>query len=313
LHADDADFTDKHRYYLFDMFALFFIFFFFFSFTGHAQMVLDSHICQLGVTFSGGAARGYAHIGVIRAFEEAGVKIDYISGSSMGAIIGLFYAAGKTPDEMMDIAKSIKKRRVTSSGRFSFRKKGLDYMEQVIKKHIPEKTFDQLEKPLYVCVTNFQSGQYEIIAQGEIMPAIRATAAIPIMYRQQIINGVAYVDGGVVNNLPVEPLRERCRIVVGISVNPIEHKSGKMKLRKQIMRVAELMINENEARRIEMCDYRLEVPGLGSVDFEEYDHPQKIHDMGYRAAKEFLLQLRIKNLERQSPRRRQLKEGQDVE
>jgi len=211
----------------------------------------------------------------------------------MGTVIGLFYAAGKTPDEMMDIAKSIKKRRVTSAGRFSFRKKGLDYMEQVIKKHISAETFNQLEKPLYVCVTNFQSGRYEIISEGEILPAVRASAAIPIMYKQQIINGIAYIDGGVVNNLPVEPLRDNCQTVVGISVNPIEYKGEKLKLRKQIKRVAELMINENEARRIEMCDYHLEVSDLGGVDFEEYDQPQKIHDMGYRAAKEFL----EKNLE----------------
>ena len=108
------------------------------------------------------------------------------------------------------------------------------------------------------------------------------------MYPQQIMGGVAYVDGGVVNNLPVEPLRERCQTVVGISVNPVEYVSGKMKVRKKIMRVSELMLNENEARRIEICDFHLEVPGLGAIDFEAYDQPQKIHDMGYQAAKEFL-------------------------
>jgi hypothetical protein len=68
-----------------------------------------------------------------------------------------------------------------------------------------------------------------------------------------------------------------------------------MKLKKQVFRVSELMINENEARRIAMCDYHLEVPDLGSIDFEDYDQPEKIHDMGYRAAKEFLVQLKIKN------------------
>jgi len=260
-----------------------------------SQTIPEPPACQLGITLSGGAARGYAHIGVLRAFEEAGIEIDYISGSSMGAIVGLLYAAGKTPDEMMDIAKSIKKRRVTSAGRFSLRKKGLDYMEQILKKHIAVETFEQLEKPLFLCVTNFQSGRYEIISQGEIYPAVRASAAVPFVYRQQIINGTAYIDGGVVNNLPVEPLRNACRTVVGISVNPIEQKSKKMSLKKQIMRVTELMINENEARRIALCDYHLEIPDLGSIDFEDYDQPEKIHDMGYHAAKEFLVQLKIKN------------------
>ena len=253
------------------------------SFISHAQTAFEPQACRLGVTLAGGAARGYAHIGVLRAFEEAGIEIDYISGASMGSIIGLFYAAGKTPDEMMEIAKTIKKRKLTTFGR-----NGLDYLEQILKEHITETTFDQLKKPLFVCVTNFQSGRYEIINQGEILPAIRASAAIPFVFKKQIINGIAYIDGGVVNNLPIEPVRDNCLTVIGISVNPIAEKSGKMKLRDQIMRVSELMINANEARRIEMCDYHLEVSGLGDIDFEEYEEPQKIHDIGYHAAKEFL-------------------------
>jgi len=260
----------------------------FLDISSYAQTTSESYPCQLGITLSGGVARGYAHIGVLRAFEEAGIEIDYISGSSMGAIIGLMYAAGKTPDEMMEIAKTIKKRRVVAYGKFHLRKKGLDYMEQIMRKHIVYETFDQLKKPLYVCVTNFQSGRYEIINEGDFLTAVRASAAIPLIYPKQIINGVEYIDGGVVNNLPVEPLRDCCRIVVGISVNPIEYKSGKMKTRKQIMRIAELMLNENEARRIEMCDYHLEISELVGIDLEAYNEPQKIHDIGYRAAKEFI-------------------------
>ena len=254
----------------------------------HAQAVRETYTCQLGLTLSGGAARGYAHIGVIRAFEEADIQIDYLSGSSMGAIICLFYAAGKTPEEILEIAKSIKKSRLVSLLPINLRTKGLDYMEEIINEHIPEKTFDYLKKPLFVCVTNFQSGQYEIIGHGEIMPAIRASAAIPVMYDNQIINGIAYVDGGVVNNLPVEPLRERCRTVIGISINPVEFKNTKMSIRDQIIRVSQLMLNENEARRIEMCDYHLEISELKGIDFEDYEQPQKIHDIGYRAAKEFI-------------------------
>jgi NTE family protein len=156
--------------------------------TSHAQTVSEPHVCQLGLTLSGGAARGIAHIGVIRAFEEAGIKIDYISGSSMGAVVGLFYAAGKTPDEMLAIAKSIKKRRLTSTFPIHLRKKGLDYMEQILKKHIAVQTFDQLKKPLYVCVTNFESGRYEMIEQGEIIPAIRASAAISLYFPDTFIS-----------------------------------------------------------------------------------------------------------------------------
>jgi len=262
-----------------------------FNVVAQTQIVPSSspHNCRIGLTLSGGAARGFAHIGVLRAFEEAGITIDFISGSSMGSLIGLFFAAGKTPDEMMEIAKTIKKNRLKAGlMKVRVRKSGLNYMENIIKQHISQIKFDELQKPLYVCVTNFESGKYEIIHTGEILSAIKASVAIPFVFNQQIINGMAYVDGGVLNNLPVEPLREHCEIVVGISVNQIESKNNKMKLRNKIMRVCELIINGNETARIAMCDYHLDIPGMGNIDFEAYEQVQEIHDLGYRAAKEFI-------------------------
>ena len=242
----------------------------------------------IGLVLSGGAARGYAHIGVLRAFEEAGIKIDCISGSSMGALIGLFYAAGKTPDEMLEIAKTIKKRKLKAFHPFHFGMAGLDYVEHIVKKYVTQTTFEELEKPLFVCVTNFQSGKFEILEKGDFMPAILASAAIPIKFKQQTINDTVYIDGGMLNNLPAEPLRERCQTVIGVSINPIEHKAGRMNLRQKIKRLVEFMINENEARRINICDYHFEVQGLGKIDFEDYDRVQEIHDLGYNAAKDFI-------------------------
>ena len=255
---------------------------------GIAQISNDPKPYRVGICLSGGAARGLAHIGVLRAFEEEGIEFDCVSGSSIGALIGLFYASGKTPDEMLEISKTIKKSKLTSIGPFHFGKAGLDYVENLLRIHIKENNFNELKKHLFVCVTNFQTGKYEIIDTGNIMPAIRASVAIPIKYGNQIINGVPYIDGGMVNNLPVEPVKEHCNITIGISVNPIIEKKGKMSLRYSIMRLTELMLNENEARRIDMCDYHLEIQGLGDIGFEDYDRVDEIHDLGYNAAKTFI-------------------------
>ena len=253
---------------------------------------------QFGMVLSGGAARGFAHIGVLRAFEENGIEIDCISGSSIGALIGLFYASGKTPDEMMEIAKSIKKSKLKAIGPFHFGTAGLDYVEQLLAKHIEQRHFEELRKPLFVCATNFQTGEYRIFNSGEILSALRASTAIPIKYGEQIIDGVVYIDGGMVNNLPVEPLRECCRTVIGISINPLAYKSGKMKIRQKIMRLTEFLLNENEARRISLCDYHLEVEGLGDIGFEDYDRAREIHDLGYRSAEKFISENpELKNIE----------------
>ena len=244
--------------------------------------------CRLGIVLSGGAARGFAHIGVLRAFEEHGTEIDCVSGSSSGALIGLLYASGKTPDEMLEIAKSIKKSKLKAIKPFHFGKAGLDYVEQLVAKHIEQRRFEDLRRKLFVCATNFQTGEYKIFSSGEIIPALRASAAIPIKYGEQVIDGVVYIDGGMVNNLPVEPLRECCRTVIGVSINPVAYKGGKMKIRQKIMRLTELLINQNEARRIGLCDHHFEVAGLGDIGFEEYDRAREIHDMGYRSAKIFI-------------------------
>ena len=245
---------------------------------------------RFGMVLSGGAARGFAHIGVLRAFEENGIEIDCVSGSSIGALIGLFYASGKTPDEMMEIAKSIKKSKLKAIGPFHLGTAGLDYVEQLLEKHIMQRRFEELHKPLFVCATNFQTGGYKIFSSGEILPALRASTAIPIKYGEQIIDGVVYIDGGMVNNLPVEPLRECCRTVMGVSVNPVAYRGGKMKIRQKIMRLTEFLLNENEARRISLCDYHLEVADLGDLGFEDYDRVREIHDLGYRSAKKYIFE-----------------------
>ena len=139
---------------------------------------------------------------------------------------------------MMEIVLTIKTKKLKTLAPLYFRKAGLDYVEQILAENLEQTTFEQLKTPLFICVTNFQTGKYEIINDGVIMPAVLASIAVPIKYGYQYINGVPYMDGGVVNNLPVEPLRERSQIVIGVSVNPIisVYGSDRINLRRSIQR-----------------------------------------------------------------------------
>ncbi|GHV69642.1 hypothetical protein FACS1894199_18620 [Bacteroidia bacterium] len=238
---------------------------------------------------SGGAARGFAHIGVIKAFEESGITIDYVAGSSMGAVVGAFYAAGRTPDEMLQIAMKLNGGRLKPLLPFHFRKYGLDYVEQLLEENVVVRTFEELKKPLYVAVTNLQSGKNEIVSSGKLYPAVKASAAIPFRFKEQRIDDVIYVDGGLTNNLPANALREQCTVVVGVSVNPIDGYIGnKLGLKQKIRRLAGIVFAEFEARNIALCDYHLEIAGLEKYGFEEYHAALAIHDLGYHAAKTFL-------------------------
>jgi NTE family protein len=245
--------------------------------------------CRVGLALGGGAARGFAHIGVIRAFEESGISIDYLAGTSIGALIGAFYAAGRTPDEMLQVALKLKAGRLKPILPFHFRKVGLDYVELLLEQYVVVKTFEELKRPLFVTATNLYTGKNEVFSSGTLYPAIRASAAIPIRFKEQKIDNVVYLDGGFTNNLPVAPLRAQCCTVIGVSINLVdENENRNMGLKQKFLRIANIVFSEIEANDIALCDYHIEISGLEKFGFEDYRRAQEIHDLGYRTAKTFI-------------------------
>ncbi|MBE9491292.1 MAG: patatin-like phospholipase family protein, partial [Bacteroidetes bacterium] len=174
---------------------------------------------KLGIVLCGGGVRGLAQIGVLAALEKHGISPGYISGVSIGAVIGVFYAAGYTPEEMLEISKQGSLIRIF---RLGIRKKGLSnlkYLHKMLKKHIKNDSFEGLGKKLFVCASNLNTGKYDIFEKGELFRPVMASAAVPIIFQPQKINDQLYVDGGMLNNFPVEPLKECCDKVIGVFVH----------------------------------------------------------------------------------------------
>ncbi|GHT81890.1 phospholipase [Bacteroidia bacterium] len=241
------------------------------------------------MALAGGGARGFAHIGVIRALEESGITVDCLSGASIGAVVGAFYAAGNTPDQMLQIAKNISPRRLKAVSSLHFRRVALDYVEELLEQHVVVNTFEELKIPLYVNATNFQTSECVYFSSGALFRAVKASAAIPIRYAGQIIDSVMYVDGGLTNNLPAQPLRARCKVVIGVSINPVDtYPVAKMSIKQKIMQAAGIVLSETEVRSIALCDYHITIPGLGRYGLEDYQYAQEIHDLGYQAGKAFV-------------------------
>ena len=183
-----------------------------------------THQPKVGLVLSGGAGRGNAHIGVLKVLEQEQIPIDSLVGVSMGGVISAGYAAGMSPQEME--AEAIRMSHWLRLLELVDRKlpqKGLvtgkrihDYM---VKQIGETTTFDDLRVPLNLVTVDLNSGREVVLRQGRVADAVRATVAIPGLIAPMEMNGYRLVDGGLLNNVPVDVSREMgCDIVIAVDV-----------------------------------------------------------------------------------------------
>ena len=249
---------------------------------------------RIGITLSGGGALGYAHIGVLQALEEHGIHPDCISGSSRGAIIGTLYAAGYSPKEMLAIVQKDKLYRInklltlqsafTTTGMSSHKS-----LHRILLQLIPHNSFDSLPRRLTVCVTNLDSGESEYISSGDSLAEyVVASASIPGIFETRTVGGHTYVDGGVLDNLPVRALRPQCDHIIAVDVLPFVRESRKSTSLDVMLWSIRLMQHSNSIPGRAAADWLIDSYAL--VEFHEFsfDKYREIYQYGYKAATEYL-------------------------
>ncbi|MDW7651051.1 MAG: patatin-like phospholipase family protein [Bacillota bacterium] len=162
----------------------------------------------VGLALGGGSARGFAHIGVIKVLDEAGIPLDLIVGTSMGAVVGAFYCSGMSLRMMERLAVHIQRNQWMD---WTFPRLGLvsgDKMEQLVALLTRSKTFNELTRPFAVVATDLGRGEKVIIQEGLVARAVRASAAIPGVFCPVEYQGKTLVDGAVVERVPVGTARE---------------------------------------------------------------------------------------------------------
>lgn len=261
---------------------------FFSIFSAHAENK------KVGLVLSGGGALGFAHIGAIQALEEHGILPNVISGSSMGAIVGVLYAEGLQPVEMLQIIKDEKlyrKSRLLKVKPSTDSKLGIYShiaARNLLTQLIPHNSFDSLPKEFYACVTNLDKSKWEIISTGnQLKEFVIASAAIPGVFEAEIINGTTYIDGGTLNNLPTQAIRHKCDVVIGVDVMPITYQKANktVDVLFQALRAAQ---HQNSLEGRKQCDYLIEsyaVNEYNEFDFEAY---LEIYKYGYSAMKSYI-------------------------
>lgn len=177
----------------------------------------------IGLALGGGGARGLCHIVFCKALDEMGLKPSIISGTSIGSVVGGFYAAGMSGVEMELLTKQIGIVEYTKMVDFSILSragivKGKNVME-FFEKHLPVKMFEELQIPLKVVATDFWNRKEVIFQSGRLIPAIRASISIPGLFEPVEISGIVMTDGGAVNPLPMSIIRDACDVLIAIDVS----------------------------------------------------------------------------------------------
>jgi len=242
---------------------------------------------NIGLVLSGCGARGFAHVGVFKALEEAGIVPEVISGTSMGGIIGALIAAGYSPKEIVEISQDKAHAKLFQMNFSSLSIVSHAPVRKILMKLLPEK-IETLKIPLYLSSTNLTTGDNETLSKGNLYDAVMATSSIPVAFKPIKILDDYMVDGGLTNNLPASYIREKCNILIGSHVN---HKDDHIELKsiKDIIeRCMRIGIYNSVREEKQICDLFIDPPQVRKYKTLDFKHVPTIIDIGYTAAKQAL-------------------------
>ena len=225
---------------------------------------------RIGLALGGGAARGFAHIGVIQVLEEAGIQPDLVVGTSAGSLVAALYAAGRPGTELARVALAMDESAITD---WSFPGRGLirgEALARYVREQTGGKTIEQLPLPLGIVATDLDSGLPMLFQRGDVGMAVRASSAVPAVFQPVKIGSREYVDGGLVSPVPVRFARQmgaELVIAVDISTPPDGNATGDaFKMLLQTFAIMGKSINQFELKDADIVVRPLLV-GVSSADF----------------------------------------------
>ena len=227
---------------------------------------------RVGLALGGGAARGFAHIGVIQVLEEAGVRPDLVVGTSAGSLVAALYAAGRSGAELAQLALTMDEGAITD---WSFPGRGLirgDALARFVREHTGARTIEQMRLPLGIVATDLDTGEPILFQRGDTGLAVRASSAVPAVFQPVRIGSREYVDGGLVSPVPVRFARQmgaELVIAVDISTPPDGAQTGDVfRMLLQTFSIMGKSINRFELREADVV-VRPDLRGVGSAAFTE--------------------------------------------
>ncbi len=237
---------------------------------------------RIGIVLSGGGIRGIAHLGILKALKDKGVKISNITGTSAGAIAGALFANDIDP---YDALQFFNETRLIKHLRPAFAGPALLNLEttfSILKDYLPHNSFENLKIPITITATNLNDGKLVYFSQGELIRKILASSCIPGIFRPIEIEGKLYVDGGVLNNFPVEPLLENCDVIIGSSCNHLPATNRLRSIKHVMERTALLSVNRTLEEKCKLVDVLIEPHGLGETGIFDVKKSEQIFWVAYQ-------------------------------
>ncbi|OEG00350.1 esterase [Vulcanibacillus modesticaldus] len=239
---------------------------------------------KIGIALGSGGARGLAHIGVLKVFEEHQIPIDFISGSSMGSLIGALYANKIDLNMLEKLAVTLRRKHwldltVPKIGFIQGEK-----VKELIRILTHGKNIEDLAIPLAIVATDIENGERYVFNKGPVYEAVRASISIPGIFVPERVNGKLFVDGGVVERVPIQSVKDLgAEFIIAVDVGLYDAKMEVKNIFDVISQTIDIMERENYHRQIVGADYIIR-PDVGHISSLSFTNVKEIIEEGYLRA-----------------------------
>lgn len=237
-----------------------------------AAQTVPKRPLKVGLVLGGGAARGFAHIGVIQVLEEAGIRPSLVVGTSAGSLVAAFYASGKTGAQLQQVAETMEEATFADWTLPIFSRGMLrgEALARYVSAQVNGRLIENMPLPLGIVATDLNSGQGMLFQRGDTATAVRASSAVPALFQPVKILGREYVDGGLVSPVPVRYARQMgAEVIIAVDISSAPEGNGAndtLQILQQTFSIMGKSINSFELREADVV-VRPSLLGVASSDF----------------------------------------------
>lgn len=260
---------------------------------------------KIGLALGGGGARGFTHLGVLKAFEENGIKFDYVAGTSVGSLVGAFVCAGFSADKIIEFAKTLKFKDIKKN-KITFMPSSTEGIENVVKQNLGDINFKDLKIPFCAVAVDIKSGKEVNIKSGNLSKAVAGSCAVPGVFNPVDFGNFRLMDGGLQNTIPSDVVKAMgADVVIAIDVNPNRgFGTDSTKYLDIIMASIRILMKSNAVKGKLYADIILE-PDTKKFKSTKLEGASEMIQLGYETAMEQMDE--IKNLINCSGRQKKIR------
>lgn len=243
---------------------------------------------DIGLALGGGAVLGAAHVGALRAIDDSDIKVNYLAGTSIGAFVAAFFAFGKNWEEIGKIASVLKWIDITGINISKYGLLSNEKIGELIIEHIGDKNIQDSDIPLAIIATDVTSGEKVILDKGSVADAVKASTSIPGIFKPSEINGKMLVDGGIVENVPINTVRQMgAKYIIGIDLNAKHTYDKPGNIFDVIINSFHFLMKQSVKLQTEDADLLIQ-PDLSKFNRAEMNQVEDLMKKGYEDSKRML-------------------------